>query len=134
MLDKLRGLGLVPPMVVADGGSGEIGCARTGSTGRAISDVVRVKSSTSLHDTQAWCEVPASTSERRGSRSSITSYQSALAQANAYRQTLPDAFEQVRGRSARFLLFRAWQGRVSDALLRCSLRSSPFCATGRTWV
>ena len=58
MIDELRSWGLVPPLICADAGYGEIGYFRTALTERGIPYVVQVKSDTSMHPETAVFEMP----------------------------------------------------------------------------
>lgn len=98
MIDELRAWGVIPPLVCADAGYGEIGYFRTGLTERAIPYVVQIKSSTSLHDAAAVFEMPAPTG-KRGRPFTTASYQSAPVQARAYAEELPAGlFDRVSWR------------------------------------
>src|SRR6266700_2178922 len=66
MLDELAGWGLVPPVLVADCGYGEVGEFRWGLEGRQIDYVVEVRSDTSAYPEQA--RPTAAPSKGRGRR------------------------------------------------------------------
>ncbi|MEW1808391.1 IS701 family transposase [Pseudarthrobacter sp. NPDC080039] len=53
MIDEIKAWGLVPPVVVADAGYGEVTAFRQGLTDRGIPHVLAVKASTSAHPTHA---------------------------------------------------------------------------------
>src|SRR6266496_1037038 len=66
LLDELAGWGLVPPVLVADCGYGEVGEFRWGLEGRQIDYVVEVRSDTSAYPEQA--RPTAAPSKGRGRR------------------------------------------------------------------
>lgn len=97
MIDELRSWGLLPPLICADAGYGEIGYFRTALTDRGIPYVVQVKSDTSMHPEAAVFEMPPY--RGRGRPPVQASYRSDPIRAKSLITALgDDAFEQVSWR------------------------------------
>lgn len=96
MIDELSDWGLVPPVIVADAGYGDIGPLRTALTARGIDYLVQVAHTISMYRADADYEIPAYSGFGRPRK---PGYTTAPVQAGVLAESLPDEqFQQVTWR------------------------------------